>query len=107
MEAIAGGAAAEQGVTAQGLTVKFADGKLRVAADSLGYGIFKLRNFELVGRLVARNGALALDVESVKPGGMAANLIPGIANQAIAQIAGQDYVEEVKTLDGRVEVRIR
>jgi len=106
-QAIVGGAAAQQGVTAQNLQVDFADGKLRITADSLGYGFIQLRNFDLVGRLVAMNGQLGIEVESISPRGLASNMVPGVANQALAQFGSKWYVEEINTLDGRVEVRIR
>jgi hypothetical protein len=106
-EAIAGGEAAKQGVTAQNLKVDFANGKMRVTADRLGYGLLNLQNLDLTGRLVATNGVLGLVVESMSPRGLAANLVPTVANQALAQLGAQWYVEEVKTLDGRVELRVR
>lgn len=106
-ESIAGGAAAQQGVTAQNLKVDFANGKMRVTADRLGYGLLSLQNLDLTGRLVATNGVLGLVVESMSPRGLAASLVPTVANQALAQLGAQWYVEEVKTLDGRVELRVR
>jgi hypothetical protein len=106
-QAIAAGAGAQQGVNMRNLKVRFTDGKIHVTADQVGYGLIQLRNLDMVGRLVANNGALGLEVESISPRGLAANMIPSVANQVLAQYAAQWYVEEVKTLDGRVELRIR
>jgi hypothetical protein len=106
-ESIAGGAAAQQGVTAQNLKVDLANGKIRVTADRLGYGLFQLQKLDLTGRLVAQNGVLSLAVESLSPRGLAANLVPTLANQALAQFGAQWYIEEVKTLDGRLELRVK
>jgi hypothetical protein len=106
-ESIAGGKAREQGVTAQNLKVDFANGKMRVTADRLGYGLLNLQNLDMTGRLTAIIGVLNLVVESISPRGLAANLVPKVANQALAQLGAQWYVEEVKTLDGRVELRVR
>jgi hypothetical protein len=104
---IAGGAAAQQGVVAQNLKVDFANGKMHVTADRLGYGLLQLQNLDMIGRLVAKNGKLSLVVESISPRGLAANLVPKVADQALAQFGAKWYVEEVKTLDGRVELRVR
>jgi hypothetical protein len=105
--AVAGGAGAQQGVTLENLMVRFDDGKTHITADKLGYGFIKMQNLDLVGTLAAQNGVLSLAVESISPGGLAANFIPGAVNQALANYASQWYVEEVRTLDGRVELRVR
>jgi hypothetical protein len=105
--AVAGGAGAQQGVTLDNLKVRFTGGKTRITADKLGYGIIKMQNLDLVGSLAAQNGVLTLAVESISPRGLAANFVPAAVNQALANYASQWYVEEVRTLDGRVELRIR
>ena len=61
----------------------------------------------LVGRLVAVDGRLQLETESVTPRGLLSALIPTVANQALEQYTAKWYVEEVETLEGRIEVRIR
>ncbi len=106
-KAVAEGAGAQQGMTVENLQVRFADGKIHITADRLGYGIIKMQNLDLVGRLEAQNGVLNLAVESISPRGLAANFVPSAANQALANYASQWYVEEVRTLDGRVELKIR
>ena len=106
-KAVAGGAGAQQGVTLDNLKVRFADGKTHITADKLGYGIIKMQNLDLVGSLAAQNGVLSLAVESISPRGLAANFVPAAVNQALANYASQWYVEEVRTLDGRVELRVR
>jgi hypothetical protein len=106
-QAVAQGAGAQQGVNVQNLKVRFADGKIHITADKIGYGLIQMQNLDLVGRLVATNGVLSLQAESVSPRGLAANFIPTMANQALAQYASQWYVEDVQTLDGRVELRVR
>ena len=106
-KAVAEGAGAQQGVTVQNLQVRFAGGKIHITADSLGYGIIKMQNLDLVGRLEAQNGVLNLVVESISPRGLAANFVPSAANQALANYASQWYVEDVRTLDGQVELKIR
>ena len=105
--AVAGGAGAQQGVTLDNLKVRFAGGKTRITADKLGYSFINLQNLDLVGSLAAQNGVLSLAVESISPRGLAANFVPGAVNQALANYASQWYVEEVRTLDGRVELRVR
>ena len=50
---------------------------------------------------------LQLQTESISPGGLITSLIPAFANQALAQYTAQWYVEEVRTLEGRLELRIR
>lgn len=105
--AVAAGAGAQQGMTVENLKVRFADGKTYITADKLGYGIVKMQNLNLVGRLEAQNGVLNLVVESISPRGLAANFVPAAANQALANFASQWYVEEVRTLDGRVALRVR
>jgi hypothetical protein len=105
--AVASGAGAQQGATVDNLQVRFADGKTHITADRLGYGIIKMQNLDLVGRLVAQNGVLSLAVESISPRGLAANFLPAAVNQALASYGSQWYVEDVRTLDGRVELRVR
>jgi hypothetical protein len=106
-QAVAGGAGAQQGVTLENLKVRFAGGKTHITADKLGYSFINMQNLDLVGRLAAQNGVLSLAVESISPRGLAANFVPGAVNQALANYASQWYVEEVRTLDGRVELRVR
>jgi hypothetical protein len=106
-KAVAGGAGAQQSVTLENLKVRFAGGKTHITADRLGYSFINLQNLDLVGSLAAQNGVLSLAVESISPRGLAANFVPGAVNQALANYASQWYVEEVRTLDGRVELRIR
>jgi len=106
-KAVAGGAGAQQGVTLDNLKVRFTDGKTHITANRLGYGIIKMQNLDLVGRLVAQNGVLRLAVESISPRGLAANFLPGAVDQALANFGSQWYVEEVRTLDGRVALRVR
>ena len=106
-QAVAGGAGAQQGVTLENLKVRFAGGKTHITADKLGYGFINMQNLDLVGSLAAQNGVLSLAVESISPRGLAANFVPGAVNQALANYASQWYVEEVRTLDGRVELRVR
>jgi hypothetical protein len=106
-KAVAGGAGAQQGVTLENLKVRFADGKTHITADKLGYSFINMQNLDLVGSLAAQNGVLSLAVESISPRGLAANFVPGAVNQALANYASQWYVEEVRTLDGRVELRVR
>ena len=106
-KAVAGGAGAQQGVTLDNLKVRFADGKTHITADKLGYSFINMQNLDLVGSLAAQNGVLTLAVESISPRGLAANFVPGAVNQALANYASQWFVEEVRTLDGRVELRVR
>ena len=106
-QAVAGGAGAQQGVTLDNLKVRFAGGKTHITADKLGYGFINMQNLDLVGSLAAQNGVLSLAVESISPRGLAANFVPAAVNQALANYASQWYVEEVRTLDGRVELRVR
>lgn len=56
---------------------------------------------------MANNGVLSLQTESISPGGLVANMIPGMVNQALAQYGSQWYVEDVQVLDGQVRLRIR
>jgi hypothetical protein len=104
---VASGAAAQGGAQVQGLDVRFADGKMRLSADQLTYGMVNVNDLVLVGRLVAANGQLQMQVESVQPGGIIGAVIPSVVNQALAQYASRWYVEDVDTLDGRLELKIR
>ena len=106
-QAVAEGAGAQQGVSIDDLKVRFADGKMTITAGKIGYGLIKLQNLNLVGRLVARDGLLSLEVESISPRGLATNFIPTMANQALAKYGAAWYVEDVRIRDGRVELRIR
>ena len=107
LNAVAAGIGAQQGLTIDGLGVAFTDGRMRLTADRLSYGPADVRDLVLVGSLVAQDGRLLLQTESISPGGLITSLIPAFANQALAQYASQWYVEEVRTLEGRLELRIR
>jgi hypothetical protein len=106
-QAVASGATTQSGLIAEELVVRFTGGKLRLTASKLAYGPVQVQNLDLVGRLVAQNGQLQLETESISPRNLVTSLIPTLANQALAQLASQWYVEEVRTLEGRLEVRIR
>ena len=105
--AVAEGAGAQQGANIENLNVRFADGRMTITAGRIGYGLINLQNLNLVGHLVAKDGVLSLEVESISPRGLATNFIPTMANQALAKYAAAWYVEDVQIRDGRVELRIR
>ncbi len=107
VQAVASGAAGQSGLTVEGLAVRFTGGKMRLAASRLSYSFIQVSNLVIVGRLVAQDGVLRLEPESIAPSGLVTSMIPTVANQALAQYAGQWYVEEVRTLEGRIELRIR
>jgi hypothetical protein len=104
---VAAGAAAQGGAQVEGLDVRFTGGKMRITAQQLKYGVVNVRDLVLVGRLFAQDGQLQMAVESVQPGGLVGAFIPPVVNQALAQYASQWYVEDVRTLDGQLELRIR
>lgn len=105
--AVTGGATAGSGLAVDGLTVRFTDGRMTLAATRIGWSGINVTDLTLVGRLQVKDGKLELVTESVTPGGLITALIPPLANQALAQYTAQWYIEEVRTLDGRLEVRIR
>jgi hypothetical protein len=107
VNAVAAGIGVQQGLTIEDLGVAFTDGKMRLTAGRLSYGPADVLGLVLVGSLVAQDGRLQLQTESISPGGLITSLVPSFANQALAQYAAQWYVEEVRTLDGRLELRIR
>ena len=107
LNAVAAGIGAQQGLRIDGLGVAFTDGRMRLTADRLSYGPADVLGLVLVGSLVAQDGRLQLQTESIAPGGLITSLIPAFANQALAQYASQWYVEDVRTLEGRLELRIR
>lgn len=107
LRAVAGGLSPQEGLQVEGLSVRLGDDRLRLSAARLRYGVFAVQNLDLVGRLSARDGLVRMDVESVAPGGLVAVLVPTLVNQALARYASAWYVEEVRTLEGRLELRIR
>jgi hypothetical protein len=46
-----------EGLEVAGLDVKFSGGKMYLTAESVNYGMFRLRNLSLVGRLVAEDAS--------------------------------------------------
>ena len=106
-QAVMSGAGSQQGLSVTNLVVEFSQDKMTLTADQLNYSMIKISNLKLVGKLVAVDGKLQLRTESITPGGLVSALIPTVANQALAQYASAWVVEEVRTLDGRVEIRIR
>jgi hypothetical protein len=104
---VAAGATAQSGAQVENLDVRFTGGKMRITADSLRYGPVNVSDLVLVGRLFARDGQLQMAIESVQPGGLVGAFIPSVVNQALARYASQWYVEDVRTLEGRLELTIR
>jgi len=107
MRAITAGAGAEQGLSAQGLQVHFSAGQMTLSADELSLGPAQVKQLVMVGRLVAENGELHFEADSVSPRGLVTSLLPTLADQALSRFAARWYVEEVRLLDGRLELRIR
>ena len=105
--AIVTGIGEEQGLIAQGLQVRFRDGRITVSADELRFGPVQVKQLVMTGRLAARDGQLQYEPETISPRGLVTALLPALANQALAQYASQWYVEEVQARDGRLIVRIR
>jgi hypothetical protein len=107
LNAVNAGVGAQQGLALEGLGVEFTEGRMRLIADRLTYGPAAVRELTLVGSLFAQDGRLQLETESITPAGLITSLIPSFANQALAKYAAQWYVEEVRTLDGRLELKTR
>ncbi len=104
---IAGGALENAGVHTENLRVRFTGGKTWITADRVTYSLIDVQNLTIVGRLVAQNGKLQLETESVSPQGLVTAMIPGLINQAFSQYTSQWYVENVQTYEGRIELQVR
>jgi hypothetical protein len=108
LRAVTSGATEESGATLENVGVQFtADGKMILTAGRVGYGFINADNVTLVGRLIAVDGRLELETESISPRGMVTSLIPTFANQALQQYTSRWYVEEVRTTEGQIELRVR
>jgi len=105
--AVRSGVLASSGVDATNLQLHFTGGKVRITADRISYGIIQANNLVYVGHLVAQDGALQVEAESVSPGGMVGALMPTIVNQALRQYASSWYVEQVHTSEGQIELTVR
>jgi hypothetical protein len=108
LRAVTTGATEESGATLENVGVQFtADGRMVMTAGRVGYGFVNAENVTLVGRLLAVDGRLELETESISPRGMVTSLIPTFANQALQQYTSRWYVEEVRTTEGQIELRVR
>lgn len=107
MAAITGGGTAGSGLMVEGLAVRFTDGRMTLQAANLNHNGIRIQNLTLIGRLAAADGKLELVTESIAPRGLVTALVPIVANQALAQYTAQWYIEEVRTLEGRLELRVR
>lgn len=105
--AIAQGMADQAGLMAEGLTVRFADGKVWVNATRLTYGMIRVQNLAVVVRPVAQDGKVVLEFQSISPRGLITSMIPALANQALQQYAGAWYVTEVRVGEGYLEIWVR
>ena len=105
--AIASGIGSENGLDAVGLAVHFTGGRVRITADRLSYSLIQVNNLVLVGQLVAKDGVLEFETESVSPGGLVAAMIPTFVNQTLRQSTSQWYVESVQTSEGQIELTVR
>jgi hypothetical protein len=106
-QSINSGVAGQNGVQAQNLQVHFTGGRVRITADQVSYSMIQVSNLVLVGRLVARNGALDMETESVSPGGLVTAMIPAMVNQGLHQYSSKWYVEDVQTGEGQIELTVR
>lgn len=107
LKMVALGIGSQSGATMQGVTVDFAEGKMTLGAASVTYGSINIKNLVIVGRLVAVDGRLQLKTDSITPRGLVTAMIPSMANQALGRYTSQYYVEDVRTLDGRLELVVR
>jgi hypothetical protein len=108
VRSVTSGATAESGASLENVGVQFtSDGKMVLTAGRVGYGFVNADNVTLVGRLIAVDGRLELETESISPRGMVTSLIPTFANQALQQYTSRWYVEEVRTTEGQIELRVR
>jgi hypothetical protein len=108
LRAVTSGAAAQSGATLENVGVRFTnDNKMVLTAGRVGYGFINANNVTLVGSLVAVDGKLQLQTESITPGGLVTSLIPTIANQALQNYTSRWYIEDVRTTEGRIELRVR
>lgn len=107
LRAIASGGVEQGGLTLEGAAVEFVPDEMRFSVSRLAYGMIEVRDVRLIGRLVAVNGRLSLETESIVPRGLVTALIPTLANQALAQYTSSWYITEVRTLEGQLELRIR
>jgi len=105
--AISSGALGANGVDAVNVQVHFTDGKVKLSADRVSYGLIGVSNLAVIGRLVAENGVLQVQVESITPGGLVASMLPGVINKALAQFGSQWYVEDVTISEGQLELTVR
>lgn len=108
LSAVTSGAAQQSGATLEDVGVQFtADGKMVLTAGRVGYGFVNADNVTLVGRLIAVDGRLELETESISPRGIVTSFIPTLANQALQQYTSRWHIEEVRTTEGRLELRVR
>jgi hypothetical protein len=105
--ALSAGAGGDSGLTTENLAVRFSGDKTNITASRVSYSMFGVDNLALSGQLVARDGALQMDVESVSPRGAVGEMIPGIVNQALKRYTSQWYVEDVQTRTGQIQLRVR
>ncbi len=108
LRAVTSGATAESGATLENVEVQFtADGKMILTAGRVGYGFISADNVVLVGRLIAVDGKLQLETESISPRGLVTSFIPTVANEALQRYTSRWYVDNVQTMEGRIEMRVR
>jgi hypothetical protein len=108
LRAVTSGATEQSGATLENVDVQFtADGKMILTAGRVGYGFINADNVTLVGRLTAVDGRMELETESISPRGMVTSLIPTFANQALQQYTSKWYIEEVRTSEGQIDLRVR
>ena len=106
-QAIANGAGANSGVDLQNLAIHFTGGKTQISADSVTYGFLSVQHLMVVGQLVAVDGALQLNTESVSPQSLVTAMVPGLINQALTQYSSRWYIDDVQTDEGRIVLHVR
>ncbi len=103
---IESGTAEQQGLVVDGLAVRFTGGKTRVTARLLSYGPVRVENLLLIGHLVAKEGDLQFETESISPSGIVTSMIPTLLNQAFKRYGERWDIQDVRTSEGQVELTV-
>ncbi len=83
------------------------DGRIEFRADAVEYGLIRVTNLVVVGRIEAVDCTASFTMEEVEPRSLVTALIPGLVNQALRQYLADYCVLEVNVGAGYVGVILK
>ncbi|MEA3334619.1 MAG: hypothetical protein U9R25_01825 [Chloroflexota bacterium] len=106
VEALAGDSPVE-GLTLDGLQVRFNDGTMTLTVDNMRYGFIGVKNLKVVAQPYASNGQVGVEIVEMSPRSLVTAAIPGLLDQNLGQLTAEWYVEDLRVEPGELVLTVR